>query len=69
MFFLKLSLTLTNMGVNATGTLGGRRSSGQVEKSLRAKNQLNSSIRFDTVPAFDRRTDGQTDTRRQHIPR
>ena len=33
------------------------------------RNQLDSSSRFDTIPVSDRRMDGQTDTRRQHIPR
>ena len=36
------------------------------------QNQLDVSCRFDTIPASaacDRQTDGQTDTRRQHIPR
>ena len=32
-----------------------------MEGSLCAKNQLDSSSRFDTIPACDRRTDGQTD--------
>ena len=34
-----------------------------------AKNQLDSSSRFDTILACDRQTDGQTITQRQHIPR
>jgi len=33
-----------------------------VEASLRAKNQLDSSSRFDKMPACDRRTDGHTTT-------
>jgi len=36
---------------------------GQVEGSLRAKYQLDSSSRFDTIPACDGRTDGQSDKR------
>ena len=34
---------------------------GQVERSLRAENQLDSSSRFDTIPACDRRTYRRTD--------
>jgi len=34
-----------------------------MEKSLHAKNQLDSSSRFDSIPACNGRTDGQTDGR------
>jgi len=38
-----------------------------VEGGFHAKNQLDSSSRFDTIPACDVQTDGQMDTLRQQI--
>jgi len=41
---------------------------GWVEGSLRAKNQRDPSSRFDTIPACDRQTDRQTQSRNESLP-
>jgi len=39
-----------------------------VEGSLRAKKQRDPSSRFDTIPACDRQTDRQTQSRNESLP-